>query len=294
MTSRYTTIFAFIIIISLFWRCSDSNQSFESDYSTSSVDQKNEAPICINHSLLILDSITYQAAVNSEFLKQFAFSQVKHLSGYHGFYLIGKTNYIELFHPKSIDDEINNAGDSWICLASLKPNHIDKLNLEAESFISMESNSAFQQLSLSTKDSLTPITVLEMKKEQYESWTKKRFNDTVTFLPVDYNSPQEADSSQNYYMKDVNGIGLCVNSSDTSDIRKYFNSIGFSASSNNEGKIRFSNNSQFIELHISNQQESPTINRYYIQLNKPMGKKTEVIGNSRIEYEGSSAIWYFD
>jgi hypothetical protein len=133
-----------------------------------------------------------------------------------------------------------------------------------------------------------------MRKIQFESWTKKEYHDSVTFLPVDYNSPQESDSSDNYLMNDVNGMGLSLNPDDSLTIINYLNEIGYDSVSEFKGHTRFSNDNQFIELHVSKTNKFLSINRYYIQLNKSVEKSTEIIGNSRIECDGKSAIWIFE
>jgi hypothetical protein len=261
---------------------------------SNSFSQTNSTPICFNHSLRFVDSITYKAAIESDFIQKFSFAREKKLSGYHGFYLIGKTTYIELFHPKSIDDEENEPGTIWICLASLKANYLKSVNTDKKEFIQSETNDAFNSLSLIVDDSLTPITTNEMRKSLYEGWAKKVYNDTVSFLPVDYNSPAEADSSNNYLMSDVNGIGLTLNSEDSTLVVHYLDEIGFNTISEFDGLTRISNNGQFFELHVSENYTSPSINRYYITLNQSVESSTEIIGNSRIECEGKSAIWFFD
>jgi len=255
---------------------------------------ENEKLICFNHSLLVLDSITYASAVNSEFLDQFAFSYEKQLPGYEGFYLIGGTNYLEFFHPKSMDGEELEIGEIWICLASLKANYLNKLNAKKLRFIEYESDDQFNYLSLLVKDSINPITTWEMRKKQYESWTKKEYNDSIAFLPVDYNSPQESDSSSNYLMKDIIGIGLSLNPNDYSKVISYLKEIGFDSFSKTKDKMVFSNQDQFIELYLTKKYSSPKIKRYFIQLNKTVKPMTEIIGNSRIECVGKQAIWHFE
>jgi hypothetical protein len=255
---------------------------------------KNEIPICFNHALLVLDSTTFAAVVNSKFINQFAFSYEKKLQGYQGFYLIGSTNYIELFHPKSMKDEDLKIGDIWICLASLKANYLKTLNTKKHNFIKYESDEQYNYLSLMINDSINPITTWEMRKIQYESWTKKEYHDSIVFLPVDYNSPQESDSSSNYLMNDVIGIGLSLNPDDSSKVISYFKTIGYDSVSEYDGHVRISNKAQFIELHISDNTNSQSINRFYIQLNKSVDKSVEIIGNSRIEYYGNQAIWIFE
>lgn len=249
--------------------------------------------VCFNHFLLVLDSTTYGAAVNSEFINHFAFSYEKKLPGYQGFYLIGTTNYLEFFYPESMEGEKLEKGEIWICLASLKANYLKELNTKKLDFIEYESDDHYNYLSLITEDSINPITTWEMRKKQFESWTKKEYNDSIYFSPVDYNSPQESDSSSNYLMNDVYGIGLSLNSEDSSAVVSYLNEIGYNSYSEFNGYTRISNNDQFIELHISNDNNSSSINRYYIQLNKPVERSTEVIGNSRVECDGKSAVWIF-
>jgi hypothetical protein len=221
-------------------------------------------------------------------------TEEKHLTGYHGFYLVGKSNYIELFHPNSMDDEMNEPGTIWICLASLKANYLKKLNSEKLDFITFESDDYFNELSLLVEDSIMPITTREMRKSLYEGWAKKKYHDSVTFLPVDYNSPEESDSSSNYLMKDVNGIGVSLNPADNSKVIRYLKEIGYNSVSEFNGLTRLSNNEQFFELHPSENHNSLSINRYYIQLNQSVERSTEIIGNSRIECDGKSAIWIFE
>jgi len=123
---------------------------------------------------------------------------------------------------------------------------------------------------------------------------KKDYNDTMDFLPVDYNSPEESDSSSNYLMNDVYGIGLSLNPDDSLKVIRYLKEIGYDSYSEFNGCTRISNNDQFIELHISKDNMLLSINRFYIQLNQSVERSTEVIGNSRIECDGKSAIWIFE
>jgi hypothetical protein len=288
---RNLTFFLFSALI--IGACSRSEKNEEKILTTTNKIENNKL-ICFNHSLLVLDSITYAAAVNSEFLDQFAFSYEKQLPGYEGFYLIGGTNYLEFFHPKSMDGEELEIGEIWICLASLKANYLNKLNAKKLRFIEYESDDQYNYFSLMIKESINPITTWEMRKKQYESWTKKVYHDSIAFLPVDYNSPQESDSSSNYLMNDVIGIGLSLNPEDSSKVISYLKEIGFDSISKTKDKMRFSNQDQFIELYLTKKNSSPKIKRYYIQLNKTVKPMTEIIGNSRIECDGKQAIWYFE
>lgn len=273
--------------------CSSSEKNEEKILTTTN-EIENEKLICFNHSLLVLDSMTYAAAVESEFLNQFAFSYEKQLPEYEGFYLIGGSNYLEFFNPKSMVEEELDIGEIWICLASLKANYLRTLNTRKLNYIEYESDDQFNYLSLMIKDSVNPITTWEMRKKQYESWTKKDFHDSIAFLPVDYNSPQESDSSSNHLMNDVIGIGLSLNPNDSSKVIRYLKEIGFDSVSKTKDLMRFSNQDQFIELYLTKKNSYPKIKRYYIQLNKTVKPMTEIIGNSRIECDGKQAIWYFE
>lgn len=274
--------------------CSTSKESKGTDTPTSNEVKISSNPICINHALLVLDSVTYYTAVNSKFVKRLAFSQERQLNGYKGFYLFGKTNYIELFNPKSFDGYEEEEGGMWINLAPLKANYISNLNWGKFDFVAYESNDYYYDLSLIVGDSINPIATWEMTKEHYESWTKKEYNDSMNFLPVDYNSLQDSDSSSNYLMSDVIGIGIRLNPDDSLAMVSYLNTVGFAAVSEQNGLTRVSNNDQFFELHFSGDKKLPTINRFYIRLNEPVEPIIEIIGNSRIECDGKLAIWYFE
>ena len=278
----------------IFGACSTSEESKDNNSQIIDVIKTSSNPICLNHVVLVMDSVTYYAALNSEFIKQFAFSQERQLNGYKGFYLFGKTNYLELFHPKSFDSYEEEEGGIWVCLAPLKANYIKNLNWETLDYVEYEANDHYHDLSLILGDSMNPIATWEMTKEHYENWTKKEYHDSMEFLPVDYCSQQDSDSSSNYLMNNVIGFGLSIHPHDSLAIVRYLNAVGFEAVSKQNGNTRISNNDQFIELHISNRNNSPSINRFYIQLNKSVEQRTEIIGNSRIECAGESAIWYFE
>ena len=286
-------LFFFLFFTLIFGSCSTTEKPKDIQ-ETIRTEVKIGNQVCFNHSLLVLDSTTYEAVVNSEFINHFAFSHEKQLTGWQGFYLMGKTNYLEIFHPKSFDGEYWEPGTIWICFASLKANYLKQLNSKKLDFIEYQSDDSFHSLSLILKDSVNPITTREMRKNQYESWTKKNYYDSINYLPVDYNSPQESDSSSNYLMNDVYGIGLSLNTDDSLKVIRYLKEVGYDSFSEFNDFTRISNNDQFIELHISNHNSSPSINRYYIQLNKSVEHSTEVIGNSTITCDGNTAVWIFD
>ncbi|MCH2230835.1 MAG: DUF5829 family protein [Crocinitomicaceae bacterium] len=263
-------------------------------HSTSSFSQNTSDLICFNHSLLVVDSTTYEAAIHSEFIAKFAYSHEKKLIGYEGFYLIGKTNYIEIFHENSFQGEKLNPGDIWVCTASLQANYIKTLDKLAPPSIQYKENENYNLLSIILEDSIVPLTTWEMTKKQYESWTKKEYHDSVSFLPVDYNSLEESDSASNYLMNDVEGLRLSLQKKDSLVIANYLNQIGFVKRTTHDEYTRFYNGDQFIELHFKEKDIVPTINRFYIKLNQYTDPTTEIIGNSRIECNGLSAIWIFD
>lgn len=287
-------LFIFSSCILLLAACSTLKASSGVDTALTNDGTKDHHPICFNHAVLVLDSATYYAAVHSEFINRFAYSQERQLNGYKGFYLFGKTNYIELFHPKSFDGYEEEEGGIWINLAPLKANYIKQLNWEHFDFITFEPTDDYLDLSLIVSDSSTPITTWEMTKEHYESWTKKTYSDTMDFLPVDYLSAQDTDSSANYVMNDVVGIGLRINTVDSLAVISYLNVVGFTSVTEQNGQLRISNNDQFIELYFSEDLKTPTIKKFYIRLNKSVDPATEVIGTSRVDYHGNLAIWSFE
>lgn len=285
-------ILIFLLCTLLVGACS-SERTARSDTPVENGGSTISSPICFNHTLLILDSSTYHAAVHSEFIKKFAYSQERQLKGYKGFYLFGKTNYIELFHPKSFDGHEEAAGGMWINLAPLKANYVRSLNWEGRADITYGSDDHYHDLSLILKDSTNPISTWEMTKEHYESWTHKKYNDSVDFLPIDYYSQQDSDSSSNYSMNDVIGIALTANHADNLAMTNYLKTVGFQLVSENGGVTTLSNNDQFIKLHGSEDQRSPAIYKFVIRLNEPVQPMEEIIGNSRIRCDGEIATWYF-
>ena len=166
------------------------------------------------------------------------------------------------------------------------------MNKNEQDFIKYDFDDYYNYLSLITIDSINPITTWEMRQKQYESWTKKKYHDSITFLPVDYNSTQESDSSSNYLMNDVIGIGLSLNPNDSLKVISYLKEIGYDSYSAINGFNRISNKHQFFELQFIEELKSPTINSYFIQLNESVEATTEIIGNSRIECNDRLAIWY--
>ena len=254
--------------------------------------QINIPKIVLNHLLIVVDSTTYQEILKSKILNSnFAYSHEKKLKGYSGIYIIGQDNYIEIFNPKSIQNEINKPGTSWICYSSMKVNHLKRLTIPEKKMIEYSSDDEFDYLSLYFQDSTNLFTTWEMNKNQYENWSKKTFSDSVTFMPIDYNSPAESDSSRNYLFNDVVGINVSMNNSDSLNVLDYMTLIGYSKTLSNENKLRFSNSIDFIELDFHKEKEIPRITRIYMKLNSKNKSERIQIGNSEIVIEGDKGIW---
>lgn len=259
---------------------------------TSSIKGQNNIPkIVLNHFLVIVDSTTYEVILNSKILNSnFAFSHEKKLKGYSGIYIIGQDNYIEIFNPKSIQNEVHKPGESWICHTSMKVNQLENLNTSKKMF-NYSTNEEFDELSLYFKDSTNLFTTWEMNKNHYENWSKKTFSDSVNFLAVDYNSPAESDSSRNYLFNNVAGVSISINKSDSLEIIDYMTLIGYSKTITKENKLRFSNSTDFIEIVFHKEKEIPRITTIYLKLNSENKSERIQIGNSELIIKGKQAIW---
>ena len=254
--------------------------------------QNNIPKIVLNHFLVIVDSTTYQEILKSKILNSnFAYSNEKKLNGYSGIYIIGQDNYIEIFNPKSIQNEVHKSGESWICHTSMKVNYLESLDVSRKKMFNYSSNEEFDELSLNFQDSTNLFTTWEMNKNHYENWSKKIFNDSVTFLSVDYNSLAESDSAKNYLFNNVTGIRVSINNSDSTDIVDYLTLIGYSKIISNENIFRFSNSVDFVELNFNKDIETPSITTIYMKLNSENKSERIQIGNSELFIEGNKAIW---
>ncbi len=258
---------------------------------TSSIKGQNNIPkIVLNHFLVIVDSTTYEEILKSKILNSnFAFSHEKKLKGYSGIYIIGQDNYIEIFNPKSIQNEVHKPGESWICHTSMKVNQLENLNTSKKMF-NYSTNEEFDELSLYFKDSTNLFTTWEMNKNHYENWSKKTFSDSVNFLAVDYNSPTESDSSRNYLFNNVAGVRISINKSDSLEIIDYMTLIGYSKTITKENKLRFSNSTDFIEIVFHKEKEIPRITTIYLKLNSKNKSERIQIGNSELIIKGKQAI----
>ena len=253
--------------------------------------QNNIPKIVLNHFLAIVDSTTYEEILKSKILNSnFAFSHEKKLKGYSGIYIMGQDNYIEIFNPKSIQNEVHKPGESWICHTSMKVNHLENLNASKKTF-NYSTNEEFDELSLYFKDSTNLFTTWEMNKNHYENWSKKTFSDSVNFLAVDYNSPAESDSSRNYLFNNVAGVRISINKSDSLEVIDYMTLIGYSKTITKENKLRFTNSTDFIEIVFHKEKEIPRITTIYLKLNSENISERIQIGNSELIIKGKQAIW---
>lgn len=253
--------------------------------------QNNIPKIVLNHFLVIVDSTTYEEILKSTILNSnFAYSHEKKLNGYSGIYIIGQDNYIEIFNPKSIQNEVHKPGESWICHTSMKVNLLENLNTTKKMF-NYSTNEEFDELSLYFKDSTNLFTTWEINKNHYENWSKKTFSDSVNFLSVDYNSPAESDSSRNYLFNNVAGVRISINKSDSLEVMDYMTLIGYSKTITKENKLRFSNSTDFIEIVFHKEKEIPRITTIYLKLNSKNKSERIQIGNSELVIKRDQAIW---
>lgn len=260
-------------------------------YKTLSVEKEN---ICLNHTLLVLDSATYYALTHSHFINKFAFGYEKRFSDYQGTYLIGKNNYFEFFHPKSIEGEDLKKGEFWICLSALEPQSVIPSLSDTLHGLVYEEDAQFKYLSLMLANENNLVSLREMKKEQYESWTGKTYTDTTTFLPVDYNSPAESDSSQNYLFQSIRGIEIELSIKDSLRFTNYLKQMDYSLSTQSATVLNYEKEDHFLQLSFQPKIESPRIVKYTLSLNQTVKKHVEKIGNSTLTCEGNQAIWQFD
>jgi len=260
---------------------------------TLSVDgQINIPKIVLNHFLVVVDSTTYQEILKSKILNSnFAYSHEKKLRDWSGIYIIGQDNYIEIFNPKSMQNEVLKPGESWICHTSLKVNYLESLSVSTKKMFNYSSDEDYDDLSLYFQDSTKLFTTWEMNKNHYENWSKKTFSDSVTFLPVDYNSPAESDSSRNYLFNNVTGLRISINNLDSLDVIEYLTLIGYSKTFTNENTLRFSNSTDFLEIEFHKEELIPRITTIYLKLNNENKSERIQIGNSELVIEGNKAIW---
>jgi len=257
--------------------------------------QDNTPKIVLNHFLVIVDSTTYQEILESKILNSdFAYSHEKKLKGYSGIYILGQDNYIEVFNPNSIESEYNDPGTSWICYSSMKANYLKELNSTRENKFEFSSDNEFDDLSLYFQDSTKLITTWEMKKSHYENWSKKTFNDSVSFLSVDYNSPEESDSSKNYAFTNILGIKVLVDNVDSTNIIDYMKLIGYSKISEKGNSICFSNSVDFIEVDFQARVKIPTVTTIFMELKNESKTEQIEIGKSVLYIDRNQATWKFD
>lgn len=259
--------------------------------------QVPDCSVILNHFLIVVDSTTYQAILGSEIVNSdFAYAYERN-KNWEGLYIIGQDNYIEIFHPKSVSNEHLPIGFTWVCQASLRANCIEKYELPDNKLITYSSDENYNELSVHTKDSAyinysaSLMTAMEMNKNQYESWTKKTFNDSLNFQTTDYNSLAESDSSRNYLFNNVNGIQINVNPRDSLSIMQYLKLIGYTVVSNNGNNVKFANSIDFIELDFSDNVEFASISVIYFELNQPVEPKHISLGDTEIILKDNKGKW---
>ena len=211
-----------------------------------------------------------------------------------GIYLIGKDNYIEIFHPNSIQNEELPLGFTWICHSSLNANCIEKLELSDKEQIAYCPGKEFDELAYETEDSVNLFSVYEMNKSFYESWTKKPYHDSLKFETTDYNSPAESDSSQNYLFKNVMGLHIEINPKDSASVISYLNLIGYRLNIVQSNSLRFISNGDFITVNFSKDVQYPSISTIYFTLNKKCALKQIRAGSSLITLNGTTGKWEFN
>jgi hypothetical protein len=270
---------------------------FLSAYSTTKAQSQNCA-VLLNHFYISVDTITYQAILDSEILNTdfaYAYEKIRDWGG--GIYIIGKDTYIEIFHPTSITDEYIPTGFSWICYTSLVANCMEKYNLPDTDLVKYATYENFDELSVFTQDSVYKsnahgiITTREMNMELYEGLVKKPFHDSLKFQTTDYNNQAESDSSKNFFFKNVTGIEVNVNTRDSASITEYLNLIGYNVESKEQNSLKFTNAIDFIQLHFSNNIDLATISVIHFELNKPCVSKRLSLGNSEMIMENNTGRW---
>lgn len=253
-----------------------------------------DCSIVLNHFYVTVDSATYQGILDSKIMNSnFAYAYEKN-KNWQGIYLIGKDNYIEIFHPNSIQNEELPLGYTWICHSSLKANCIEKLEFSDKGQIAYYPGEEFDELTYETEDSVNLFSVYEMNKSFYESWTKKPYHDSLQFETTDYNSPAESDSSQNYLFKNVMGLHIDINPKDSASVVTYLNLIGYRLNIAQSNSLRFISNRDFITVNFSKDVQYPSISTIYFTLNKKSALKQIKAGSSLITLKGTTGKWEFN
>ncbi|MGV3610702.1 MAG: DUF5829 family protein [Fluviicola sp.] len=258
---------------------------------------QQEPSIRLNHLWIALDSTTYQAIRNSDFLKSgFAYSMEKQLTYWEGFYIIGKNTYLELFHPKSIVGEKLVPGQNWTSYSSLQSGSVNSLALDS-SYINMEDDDHFKCLnyiSYVQDDTLSPFAIYEMKQLHYEGWVKKEFKQGMTFDPVDYNSRAESDSSENYLFQDIVGITYSIPSADAANAIDFFSKSGYPVKKRAKNCVVCDNGTERIVLLFKDNAGTVLVNSLELKLRGKYKKKKYFFGQSKLLIKGETATWCFN
>ena len=254
-------------------------------------------PVVLNHFYVSVDIETYQAIKASHlFTSDIALSYEKN-KNWEGIYFIGSENYIEIFHPLSIPNEYIPVGFSWICLSSLQPNFLEHLDVTNHPQFSFESDDNYDDLSVFTKDSIyvknsaSLISTMEMNRKRYESWTQKKWNDTLPFSPVDYNSPIESDSSLNFAFDNVAGLDLIVNTKDLNNLCSYLELVGYEKEAHSSSSIKYSNGKDFISIETSDEISLASIKSIHLTFDQFIPQKRLIIGTTVLQIFGKAGQW---
>lgn len=254
---------------------------------------QNQPLIRLNHLLIVVDSTTYTSLCNSKFINnEFGYSNQKQFKEWEGFYITGKNNYLEIFHPNSIKGKTLVEGDNWTCYASMKSEYIKSLVYDS-TYFEFKENDYFKYLSCKLNDTLSPFEVWEMNELQYESWTKKEFESEMLYQSVDYNSPAESDSSQNYLFHDIVGIIYNIPLADSVKATNFFEVCGYSITERTIDRISFDNGTEKVTLFFKDDCYTVSIKSIELKLNQNYMKKTYLIGLSKLILNGYKAMWYF-
>jgi len=253
--------------------------------------QTNHIKARFNHLFLVVDSTTYAEVTSSGLLKSMGYSYEKNSSSWQAFYLIGQDNYLEIMHPNSMTDTSITLipSDNWTCLASLRAQSMNQFEIDRTVNIEIDQDEQFYNLYPLFKDSIIPMTTWEMRKKQYESWTGKTYHDSLSFLPVDYNSPADSDSSKAYPIQNIIGIDYKINSDDTLVIFEYLKLNSYHQSK----QLIFSNDSEKFYFQIDSV-DHIKVSGIRFRLTDVHPIQSIKLGNSQFNTSGLSARWTFD
>ncbi|MFK7785299.1 MAG: DUF5829 family protein [Crocinitomicaceae bacterium] len=252
---------------------------------------QQESLIRLNHLMLVVDSAAYASLCDMQ--SEIWYSDQKKLKYWEGLYIIGENNYLEIFHQNSMKEETLEVGENWTCYASMKSGHFASLTYDS-AYIQFDENDYFKTLSCELNDELSPFQVWEMNQLQYETWTKKEFEEGMTFEPFDYNSQAESDSSRNYLFDDLVGVTYTIPSADSDRAIAFFKAVGYSVIERATDTISFDNGLERITLIFKDKINTVLINSLELRLKRPLKKEVFQVGLIKMLVEGNTMVWSFD